>query len=606
MRPKEASVYQRTLQACRTCRRRKTKCDGARPKCRHCSSRNIPCEWPGGGAAIITQPTVLSPTPTAPDLTPGQSVLPETSSYSSSLGPEALSSILPSREALQRCFAIFYEKHLATDFCSFLYKPQFEAQVASNKFLVTAIICLCSRYLTYEEARVHYGRASAQEVQTSFTNISKRLSREAMDQPSVPNIQGNLVLSLSELLADAGSGHWMYSGVAIRMAQMMRLNKEYHQKHSEQEREIRRRTFWACLLQDRFLAYYLAKPHTLAVRSIAVCLPSNDIALAYGEVTRGMTLNNILDQFNVNPLSDTGILPYLLKTLELWGEMADWYVYNERIRGDLSPIDPLSRFARLSASLQIWEDTFSPPLRWSDANYQMHTKLDQGRAFVSLHCLLRGGWCIMHQDYLPQTDGDSILLDFTDPAGWSLLHREPSLISTCLSNALSVGEIVASYIESDHQPSIFVAVAILSAASPLLWIQYNQDPQEFHAEKARAGDYFDNFLSLFMSWRDVWNVAGEWTKQLEKMQELYRYAYLGEVNFSNSTATESATSAEEASIPESVAQTSSPEYRPKPGDGIPQGSAPSLYMLLRMNRITNLDLRAEYESSIWSALMRES
>lgn len=114
------------------------------------------------------------------------------------------------------------------------------------------------------------------------------------------NIQANLILALSELLSDNGSSHWMYAGTAIRMAQIMRLNKEYHSSHPEQEREIRRRTFWACLQIDRLLAFSLVKPRTLSLRNVNISLPGNDISLAYGEKTRGVTLDT-LATFDGNP-----------------------------------------------------------------------------------------------------------------------------------------------------------------------------------------------------------------------------------------------------------------------------------------------------------------
>lgn len=108
------------------------------------------------------------------------------------------------------------------------------------------------------------------------------------------------------------------------MAQVMHLNKEYHQRHSEQEREIRRRTFWACLQVDRLLAFFLAKPHTLSLGHATIALPSNNVPLAYGEATRGLTLDN-LENFSGAP-SDIGLLPYLLKSLCVWSGLADFYV----------------------------------------------------------------------------------------------------------------------------------------------------------------------------------------------------------------------------------------------------------------------------------------
>lgn len=69
----------------------------------------------------------------------------------------------------------------------------------------------------------------------------------------------------------------MYAGAAIRMAQIVRLNKEYHQSHSLKDQETRRRTFWAFVLVDKLLAY-------LTLRSIEsfARFPSDVGILPYG------------------------------------------------------------------------------------------------------------------------------------------------------------------------------------------------------------------------------------------------------------------------------------------------------------------------------------
>src|SRR5699024_7868040 len=96
---------------------------------------------------------------------------------------------------------------------------------------------------------------------------------------TVSNIQGNLILAQAELLSNSGSRHWLFAGTAIRMAEVMRLNKDFHQKHSPKDQEIRRRTFWACLLFDRALAYFLAKHRAVNLENVDIPVPDSDLSL---------------------------------------------------------------------------------------------------------------------------------------------------------------------------------------------------------------------------------------------------------------------------------------------------------------------------------------
>lgn len=419
---------------------------------------------------------------------------------------------------------------------------------------------------------------------------------------TVLNIQANLILSLSELLSDNGSSHWMYAGTAIRMAQIMRLNKEYHSRHPEQEREIRRRTFWACLQIDRLLAFSLVKPQTLSLRNVNISLPASDISLAYGEKTRGITLETLVT-FDGNP-SDISIQSYLIKGLCIWSDLADFHVTQERMVSKLPPTDPSSRFAQLCASLHHWADTLPPRIQWSEENYRIHQDLNQGTAYLAIHCLLQSAWCVSHQDYLPQTDEHSILLDYMDSAGWSFLHRESTIISACTSHAMQVGKLIETYLSTDRDlenqgQSLFLALAILSTASPLLWLRYTQDEHGSEENKDLADTYFENYIRLIRSWRGAWDIANTWLRQLEEMRSLYRFAYMGILDDDAHVDAPSRHNTPPEQSPQS------PEYRPSPGDGLPPATiSKNIYSLLRLNRTANLNLREEYQSSIWFTLMQ--
>ncbi|KAM5349720.1 hypothetical protein ACJ41O_006225 [Fusarium nematophilum] len=541
----------RTPQACGTCRRRKTKCDGVRPRCRFCASAGVPCAWPS------SPQTEVMPSPENDQVDTPIS-LPSAGTADS---PDAGDSIM-NHKSLRRCFDLFFTRHFASDFCSFDYRPDFEENYHRKPFLVHSIICLCARYLTAEEAADGFQLPTGGDIWRRHSQIARSKAKAASDEPSVAHIQGYLVLAVAELLAGTGSRHWMYAGTAIRMAQIMRLNKDYHQKYSLRDQEIRRRTYWACLLLDRALASLLSKPHCLSAVNIGIALPSTDTSLAYQEGPRGLTLDS-LQSFSGYP-SEIGLAPYFIRTVYLWSNLADFNVCRRRNLDKFPPTDPRSLFFQLTSTLQDWLSSLAPSLQWSIQNYHNHCDLGQGAGFVSMHMLLRSSLCVAHQAYLPQLDGFTVLCERIDAAGWSYLHRENCLIETCVLNAMAIGEMLVTILESNRGgqvavQSIWVAVSILSAANTFLWVIYAGD-EAFSAEDIvnLAKSYLETISRIFTSWQGHWKAAKRWLSTLNAMQAMYRAAYLGDL--AQEPVTDVSNSSEEDM---------SRDFRPEPGNGYP-------------------------------------
>lgn len=157
-------------------RRRKTKCNGVRPKCGHCTSRKIPCEWPRAAFAVLSNPPSTTEAATVSQRHSAEPVLhPEITVSDSGL---------PSRPALQRCLSQFFKRHFSNEFCSFSYRPQFEDKAMAHPFLATAIVSLCARYLSVHDAQREFGRASKREVYKDASTLAKRFARSSSDQPS--------------------------------------------------------------------------------------------------------------------------------------------------------------------------------------------------------------------------------------------------------------------------------------------------------------------------------------------------------------------------------------------------------------------------------------
>ncbi|CAK7231725.1 hypothetical protein SBRCBS47491_008028 [Sporothrix bragantina] len=424
-----------------------------------------------------------------------------------------------------------------------------------------------------------------------------------MDEPSVYHVQANLVLAVSELLNNSGSSHWMFAGTAIRMAQVMRLNQDYHQQHSLSDQEIRRRTFWACFVVDKLLAYLLTKPCTFAQTSIRVALPSTDAALAYQEATRGLTLASIVS-FQGFP-SEIGLLPYFLKTVSLWSDIADQAVCHSRFASKTLPTDPAGAFAQCHQAMREWSQVCLPAgLQWSRANRASHAALGQAREFVAMHFLIKSAFCVAHEAYLPQLDGSSVLVDAVDAAGWSLLHREPSLLAQCVTSALAVGEMLEEEVKNEKEgntsilQSIWVASSLLSVSNTFLWLQYAGDP-DYAGEHVvvKARQYLSLVLTTMRSWTSSWKAARQWLKALDGMQALYRAAYLGEV------VEEEGTSHDKEQDEEDKEETEPSSFRPRAGDGYPPLAAiPNLYASLRF-LASDTSAEPKRLQSVWMSFM---
>lgn len=296
--------------------------------------------------------------------------------------------------------------------------------------------------------------------------------------------------------------------------------------------------------------------------NIGIALPSTDTSLIYQEGSKGLTLETI-QSFAGLP-SETGLLPYFIRTVHIWSDLADFNVNRKRNHDKFPPTDPRSCLFQLSSKAQDWFSSLPVHLQWNSQNYQTHCHLGQGTTFVSMHMLLRTSLCVAHQAYLPQLDGFTVLYDSIDAAGWPFLHREISLIETCVSNAMAIGELLTTVLESprgkETLQSLWVAISLLSAANTFLWIVYAGDEAFSGAEtQDLARKYFETIGGVFTTWQSQWKTSKRWYSSLNAMHAMYRAAYLGDLGQSP---------APDVSSPEDEDDLCR-DYRPEPGDGYP-------------------------------------
>lgn len=398
----------------------------------------------------------------------------------------------------------------------------------------------------------------------------------------------------------------MHTGFAIRMAQAMRLGQEFHARQSAREKEVRRRTFWACFVMDRLVAFSTGRPITLRLANIGARLPCPDQDFFFEEEEEaGLYLHDLVE--NGISRSRLHTLAFYIVAVHLWSSMTTLYVTGRR-RIRVFPTSPQSPLTLRGEALQRWMGSLPSKFLWTPRNYHMHRSVGHGKLFVASHMLLRHCAVVAHQEYLPQYE---LLLDSTgdiDAAGLDLGFKDERLTSSCLSNTDDIRSICNSLSADDSEAledmrSTFAALALISAANVHLWSKYaspdpSPDEQERHHNQVRM------ILDILHSWEIQWRMAQACSNTLDNICLLYEQAYVVDQHADLITVTPLTEQSHES---EGEVEPH-PLYRSHAGDGYPDAATmhQRLYDKIRMIMLgplqsseTKQDLMRVFRDTMW-------
>jgi hypothetical protein len=308
----------------------------------------------------------------------------------------------------------------------------------------------------------------------------------------------------------------MYTGVAIRMTQALRLGREYHSNFSIIEQEIRRRTLWTCFIMDRLVASACSRPWTLRPIKLSIRLPSSRSDFLHGIPPQGpiQTLESGPDMHSAE------VIPYYIKAVEYWGSMSDIFATGVRGPPRTAPTDTNGEFFKTEKEIKAWRSSLPSFMKWNLKNYQAHREAGQGNLFVSFHFILHHALCLAHQEYLPEFEGDTAW-DETSSNGRSY---DRSVVKTCLENAGEITRIAISLHHGDDSDremlrAPLVGLALESAACCHLWRIHQTNFNE--QSKLQAKQELQSIHAILKSWEDVWPIASAWCETIDLLSRLY-------------------------------------------------------------------------------------
>ncbi|KAI0421350.1 fungal-specific transcription factor domain-containing protein [Xylaria grammica] len=306
---------------CKSCRKRKIKCNRLRPSCEACQVFQCPCIYDavpkkrgpktdvleallkrvdgleaqlkdqkkaGGSSLPMEEPlsarkealdnNTENSIPPAPAATseprPKRATL-DTSRISDSGSDTALYSPAMTNESPP---AIPSDALLDTYFTRFHAKPYHILDESSVRqrlqlnqlppYLVHAIYAVAARYTPHPT-----GYQSAVRLSEDFASMSRK--EIDIDEPTIDTLQTLLLLVIAYIAAGKGKKAYMLLTNAIGMAMALELHREADPNApiAPLAREMRRRLFWTCYLLDRFMACGSKRPCLIGDKTIFLRLP---------------------------------------------------------------------------------------------------------------------------------------------------------------------------------------------------------------------------------------------------------------------------------------------------------------------------------------------
>lgn len=212
--------------------------------------------------------------------------------------------------------------------------------------------------------------------------------------------------------------------MALRMAYALQLHQELdHDPHGQNndkkselsptDREIRRRTMWACFLMDRFNSSGTERPAFANEDTIHIQLPIKEMYFQMEipgptESLDGSVPNRVTDDTGQmsNPKDNMGVCSYLVRVIALWGRVVQYLNLGGKQRDCHRCWDSQSGFSQLKSEAESFRATLPADLQYSSDNLNSHAAEKLANQFVFLHIAINQVLLFLHRWSIPTAAGD--------------------------------------------------------------------------------------------------------------------------------------------------------------------------------------------------------
>ncbi|KUJ20934.1 uncharacterized protein LY89DRAFT_578070 [Mollisia scopiformis] len=487
LKTKAGKERKRLPLACIACRRKKIRCSGEKPACKHCLRSRIPCvykvttrkaaprtdymamldkrlrrmeeriikivpkEEQDGTAVSVTRATVK---PAIPGTIPTKSTAGkkrgadeafahELDSWSKSTSNPNLESgskptsvllqeqeesklllegaeALPSKELQEHLSEIFFENVYGQTY-HLLHKPSFMRKLRAGTVppvLILAVCAVSARFSTHPKLNTTPNFLRGEE----WACEARRIVTSRYDWPNITILTCLLILGLHEFGTCQGGRSWAFGGHAVRMAYALQLHKDLDYDPLKRsgtaelsfiDREIRRRTMWACFLMDRFMSAGTDRPTFIKQETIKVQLPIKE---KYFQLDMPGPTENLKGEVphpmspGAGQLSDArdnmGVAAFIIRSIALWGRIIGYLNLGGSDEDPHPMWHPDSVYASLLKQTEAFIDTLPESLAYTPENLHTHETEGLANQFLFLHISIQQNTLFMNRFPLPGQKGE--------------------------------------------------------------------------------------------------------------------------------------------------------------------------------------------------------
>lgn len=461
LKTKAGKERKRLPLACIACRRKKIRCSGEKPACKHCLRSRIPCVYKVTTRKAaprtdymamldkrlkrmeeriikiipkeeqdLTTVVRAQVKPALPGTTPAKPATkkrPAEEAFSSELhswanserlsGQALVPTSLKAQEAEDNKLLVEgadalpppdIQEHLANVFFDNVYgqayhvlhKRSYMDKLKDGVLAPVLNLCVCAisaRFSTHPKITGHPAFLRGE----SWATEARKIVLARYEWPNITILTCLLLLGLHEFGTCYGGRSWAFGGMAIRMAYALQLHRDLDydpckpnlkSKISPVDREIRRRTMWACFLMDRFNSSGTDRPMFIKEETIRIQLPvSEKLFRQEIEAPTEDLEGNVPQPSNgedgqlPNARDNMGVAAFMIKSIAIWGRIIIYHFQGGRERDLYQMWEPESEFAKLKKQSEEFLADLPDWLKWSEHNLEAHQDAQTGNQFLFLH-----------------------------------------------------------------------------------------------------------------------------------------------------------------------------------------------------------------------------
>jgi hypothetical protein len=339
---------------------------------------------------------------------------------------------LPSLEIQEHLAEVFFDCVYGQSYL-LLHKPSFMRRLKAGTVppvLILAVCAVSARFSTHPQLNSEPPFLRGE----NWANPAAAIALSRHDEPNITILTVFLLLGLHEFGTCHGGRSWSFGGQALRMAYALQLHQELesdpllnqnngaNSQLSFTDREIRRRTMWACFLMDRYNSSGSQRPPIGNDKFLQIQLPIKETHFQMEipgptEDLDGDVLNPTPENSGQlsNAKENMGVSAYIIRAIVIWGRIVDYLNLGGK-RKDPQPLwHPDSGYMRLKRQIEDFSASLPSALTFTYENLQIHAAEKIANQFLFLHIITHQNMLFLNQFAIPLSPGGRPPRDMPKP-----------------------------------------------------------------------------------------------------------------------------------------------------------------------------------------------